>query len=226
MQNLNINIVNEDIAANNEWVIVSGGVAPLGKELEAIYQARHLICADSGANHLFRLGVLPELILGDLDSVEQSVHEYFAVQGVRIISYPAKKDITDTQLALDYALENGAKRMTIVAASGGRIDHFLANIQLLMRYNNDLVCLMLVSGDSTAYLCKDTVGVKGCVGDLLSVLPLTPTISKVNLSGLAYPLVDAEIEMGNTTGISNEFISDFATISIGKGTAMIIHTVI
>ena len=91
----------------------------------------YVICADGGANHLKKLGIIPNTIIGDLDSISIKDLEYYKNLEVEIIKYPTKKDETDTQLAIQYATTLPIKEIVLLGVIGDRIDHSLGNIYLM-----------------------------------------------------------------------------------------------
>jgi len=121
---------------NKDIVIISGG--RLGnpdffrKSLKEI-DNRLLICCDGGARHLGASGFLPDVIVGDMDSIDPLQKAHYEHQGVEMIRHPANKDFTDTALALEYALSMKPRSIQIWGALGGRMDHAMANVYLLIR---------------------------------------------------------------------------------------------
>ena len=207
-------------------VIVAGGIAPAGQELTFLEQAEHILCADSGGRHLFDMGLLPEAVIGDGDSLPREAEQSFIAQGVNFIKYPAEKDYTDTQLAVEFAIEQGAQDIVLIGSCGGRLDHELANISLLVKYNNDFQRLRLANNNSIVFVLDKETIITGNIGDIISILPITESVSGVTLKGLKYPLSMKKILMGDNIGISNEFTETQAVISLTEGRLLVIHTVI
>jgi thiamine pyrophosphokinase len=110
-------------------VIVAGGEKPQGYlPLESLAQADYLICADSGANYVYELNYIPNLIVGDFDSVCPDVLQAYRSQGCPLKTYPVEKDSTDTELAIQLALKKNPTEIYLLSSIGGRLDHSLANV--------------------------------------------------------------------------------------------------
>ncbi|HOO91338.1 MAG TPA: thiamine diphosphokinase, partial [Syntrophales bacterium] len=115
--------------------VVSGGVMDdIGFLSDEIRRAENpiIICADGAAQKLKVLDIVPDYIVGDMDSVEEETLRYFETRGSQISRYSKDKDETDTQLALEFAFGMNPDRIRIFGALGGRVDHTLANISLLV----------------------------------------------------------------------------------------------
>jgi Thiamin pyrophosphokinase, catalytic domain. len=89
------------------------------------------ICADGGGNYAKSLGIKPDILIGDFDSVKEEILNYFQYLGTEIIRYPREKNYVDTQLAVDRAIELSADKIILLGATGNRLDHTLANINML-----------------------------------------------------------------------------------------------
>lgn len=177
----------------------------------------YVICADRGYLHAQKLGVTPAVLLGDFDSIESPLPKH-----AEILRYPAEKDETDMQLAIRYAAEAGFKKLYGIGASGGRTDHFLANIGLLHKARL-LGCEMVLEDvDTRLRLLNGTLTLPRRDNFYLSVIPF-PGDAVVSLAGVKYPLSEATLTVGDTLGISNEIISDTATIYVHKGSALILE---
>ncbi|NPV78687.1 MAG: thiamine diphosphokinase [Firmicutes bacterium] len=182
-----------------------------------------IICADGGSEIAEVLGLVPQIIIGDFDSTGPEILESWRQKGVKILTYPAEKDKTDTELAADYALDLGFKRIIFLGALGGRIDHALANITLLMSLAIRQIDVTIIDKHSRIraiapdYGGPDTLVLEGKPGDLLSLIPMTPQVKGVTTDGLAYPLHDAVLSFGSSLGVSNVFTSQSATIRVTSG---------
>ncbi len=183
-----------------------------------------IVAADSGAGHLKKTGYLPHVIVGDLDSIDPDTLTFFQKSKVLIQSYPSRKNRTDMELCLDYAQDRGATHITMLAATGTRLDHTLANILLLAPLADAGIHVRIMDAHNEICLVKDRLELSGNPGDLVSLIPLTPTVTGVTLTGLSYPLKDHTLKMGATLGISNFFSGSVAQISIRSGTLLVIRS--
>ena len=152
-------------------VIVAGGEKPQGNSLASLEQADLLICADSGANHVYELGYVPDLIIGDFDSIKPEILQAYCAKGCAIKTYPSEKDYTDTELAIQLALQEGVTQIDLLGAIGNRLDYssqYLSTCDLPV----EIAWLRIVGSDCTAWVTKDKAVV---LGDprLVSIISLT-----------------------------------------------------
>ncbi|MBE7025636.1 MAG: thiamine diphosphokinase [Ruminococcaceae bacterium] len=177
----------------------------------------YVICADRGYIHAMRLGITPDVILGDFDSLETALPS-----DGEIYTYPAEKDETDLQLAVSHALKHGYRRVLVIGATGGRADHFLANVYL-MHWAKERGCEMVIEdSDTRIYLLEDSLSLPRRKNVYLSLLPFSGD-AVVSLSGVKYPLDETTITLGSTLGISNEIIADEATVRIHRGRVLLLE---
>ncbi|TDX52321.1 thiamine diphosphokinase [Orenia marismortui] len=176
-----------------------------------------IICADGGAKHTYKLGLIPDLILGDLDSIPAEVFNYYQKKGVEFAKYPANKDKSDTQLVLEKLIGESYDEIILFAALGGRLDHTLANLYLLEHFNADYFNIKLISQYETVELITDEKQIVNKINKTVSFLPLTKEVKGVYLTGFKYKLVDAVFTRGDTLGLSNIIKSKVAKVQISKG---------
>lgn len=205
-------------------VVVSGGVlVDTPRVRRVLDNAEMLICADRGAVTLLELGYTPTIVIGDMDSIDPAVLE---AGKLPLLTFARRKDQTDTELALDYAIAHGAMQITILAALGGqRFDHALANVLLLSRPDLAACNLTLLDGMRVVELARPErpVELAGEPGDYVSLVPLDTHVEGVTTEGLEYPLQEAALTRGSTFSISNELMSRSARISVSAGLLVVIH---
>jgi thiamine pyrophosphokinase len=200
--------------------VISGGEIgdPLFlKERLADVRRMDLLCADGGARHLYRLGLVPEIIIGDMDSLDGTLMQYFEDRGTRVISYPATKDQTDTQLALEYAFSLAPDAIDIYAATGGRLDHTLANISLLVSGVEKGIPVRLIAEWGDVFLIWNRFVLDGEAGQTVSFFPLTASAEGVVLEGFEYPMTRGVMKLGYPIGISNRLVSRQGLITVESG---------
>jgi len=200
--------------------VISGGEIedPLFLKVQlADVGRRDLVCADGGARHLYRLGLVPEVIVGDMDSLEGEVKQYFEERGTRVIAYPATKDQTDTQLALEYAFSLTPDTVDIYAATGGRLDHTLANISLLVSGAEKGVPVRLIAEWGDVFLVENRFVLDGEAGQTVSFFPLTASAEGIVLEGFEYPMTRGVMKLGYPVGISNRLVSRQGLIAVESG---------
>jgi len=171
------------------------------------------------------VGLVPELIVGDLDSLSPEIVSDMKTAGVKIHQYPTDKDQTDLELALDLAIAEQPQEIAVVTALGGRLDQTLGNIFLLARPSYDPVRLKLIDGIQQAVIVRDfqTETIEGQAGDSLSLIPLTPKVDRVSLNGVRWPLDKATLSLGCTRSISNVLTGRRATVEIGAGRLLLVY---
>lgn len=192
------------------------------KKLFKEEKPQYVICADGGANHLKRLGIIPTTIIGDLDSINKEDLEYYKSQKVEIIRFNSEKDETDTQLAIQFAMSLQISELVLLGALGNRLDHSLANIYLLQSVVSQGVKVSIMNENNIIYLVVKEVQLQGKKGDTISLLPFTDQVTGIDVKGLYYPLEDATMRKANPYGISNIFTKEIVDISIQSGLLLVI----
>ena len=184
-----------------------------------------IICADGGAANALALGLQPNVVIGDLDSLDDNLHARLEKAHCQFVTHPARKDETDLELALKYAVEQGAQEMLILGALGERLDHTLANVLLLTLPELRSVRARILHGRQESFLIRDDTLIEGQVGDTLSLLPLTSSVRGIYTQGLEYPLKNGTLYRGPTRGVSNVLTAPQARVRVGQGLllAVIIH---
>lgn len=208
----------------NRIIILANGELPdIDKARSLIQPDDHIICADGGTRHALNLNLKPNLIIGDLDSISDDVLQTFRDQGVDIELYPQDKNATDLELAINRAIELNPEQILIVAALGGRLDQTLANIALLTNLHLSTFNMKLDDGVEEIFLCRDQVEVHGRSGDIISLIPWQGEVTEVQTTNLKWALRKETLYPDKTRGISNEMISNTASISISSGLLLVVH---
>jgi len=184
-----------------------------------------LICTDGAAERMKELGRVPDLIVGDMDSVDEGTLEYFEAKGSRIIRHPADKNETDTQLALQLAFEMDPKGIRVFGALGGRIDHALANVSLLVMCAKKGIDTRIVDRECELFVVDGSCVIDGREGETVSLLPLSSDVRGITLDGFEYPLSGAVMEIGVPYGISNRLTGTRGKISVESGYLLVIREV-
>ena len=182
-----------------------------------------VIAADGGANWCVAWGWHPDLVVGDMDSIAADVAEQLQAEGVPFVAHPVEKDETDLELALHAAIDRGADEIIVAAALGGRIDHTLGNLALLALPRLADVLVRMVDGGQSISLVRDRMVVAGAAGDTLSLIPFGGDAHGVSVTGVHWPLDDAELLVGPSLGISNRLTGSQAAITVRSGALLAIH---
>lgn len=213
----------------NIFLIISGGHVNHHyiKKFLSGQKVSHVICADKGFCLAQTLGISIDYIVGDFDSVAQDkVEAYTKNHSVEVRKFQPEKDFTDTQIAISLALEKGATEIIILGATGTRLDHVFANINLLMLPLSQNVKASIVDEYNKIYLCSryKQLHKRELHGPYVSLLPLTEQVTGVTLEGFKYPLQNALMKIGDSLGVSNEVINRKAKIKIDKGILVVIES--
>lgn len=177
------------------------------------------IAADGGSRHALALGITPDILIGDFDSLEEEEVVHIESLGAEIIRHPAQKDFTDLELALQYAQERGAGEVLVFGALGARWDQTLANLLLPATASLQSCRIALFDGMQEIRLIRggETLQVHGQSGDTLSLIPLVGDAHGVTTQGLEYPLHHETLLFGATRGISNVLLEETASITLEEG---------
>jgi thiamine pyrophosphokinase len=206
-------------------ILANGQLPDPGAARRHIQSADRLICADGGTQHAIRLGLVPDIVVGDLDSIEAPARATLEAAGVRFEAHPVRKDKTDLELALGLAIAEGAMQVDLLATLGGRLDQSLANLLLLTQPEWATVSVRVIEGSETAWVVRggQTARLTGNAGDTLSLVPLTPQVSGVNLTGVEWPLANATLQLGSTLTISNTLADRVAQLQVAEGLVLVVH---
>ena len=183
-----------------------------------------LIAVDGGLRHIVSLDLIPDLILGDLDSANPEDVQRFESQGIPVRRYPVDKNETDLELGIEAALALHPYVIWITAALGGRLDQTLGNIYLLTRPDLGAIDVRLMDGTQEVFLIRDQAPLFGQPGQTVSLLPLMGPVTGVTTSQLAFPLNHETLYPDRTRGISNRMTTTTAAVSINSGFLLCIHT--
>lgn len=205
-------------------IVCNGSIIDYSYHRKFFDDADFIVCADGGALHLRKLGIRPDVLLGDFDSIKASHLEYYSEQKVKILKFPKEKDMTDAELAVNTAIDRGYSDIVIIGGTGTRLDHTLSNISLLKQMLDRGVRGRVVNEYNEIFLIDDSVEVEAEEGCYLTLLPVTSKVEGITTKGLCYPLREETIEMGSTRGVSNSFVAQTAQISISSGILMVIKS--
>ena len=204
-------------------IFANGELPDLEKARTLLRGGDYIICADGGTRHALALGVTPDLIIGDMDSVERGQLQKLQEAEVSMELFPHDKNETDLELAIQRAVEMNPVQIIIIAGLGGRLDQTLANIALLTDIRLSNMDIRLDDGVEEIFVCRDQAQVHGRSGDILSLIPWGGVVSEVQTTNLKWPLNKETLYPERTRGVSNEMLGESASISIGAGLLLIVH---
>lgn len=204
-------------------VLFANGQARLGFEV-SLLPGDFLVAVDGGLHHLKRLGLNPDLLIGDLDSVDASELAEIIDAGIEVQRFPPAKDQTDLELALEYALKNGYAQIVIAYPFGERMDHTLGNLGLLSRPDLAGKTLSLDDGQMEARLLDASASLTTQPGDLISLIAWGIPVEGIITKGLQYSLNNESLVPWQTRGISNVALANSIEIDLRSGRLLIIRT--
>lgn len=183
-----------------------------------------IICADGGARHLYKINVIPDYILGDLDSLSSEIINFYKINGVKFTEFSSRKDETDSELCINLAKDLNAKDIYIIGALGGRIDHTIANINLMYYIKQLGINPIIQTYEEDIFLVNNEKSIiKGNKGDTISIIPIKDDAKGVTLENLEYPLNNSTINYGVPIGISNVMNRDECIITVKYGTLIVVR---
>jgi thiamine pyrophosphokinase len=201
----------------NVVIVANGAVNDYGFLQRELSKYPYKIACDGGLRHFNAVGITPDILIGDMDSVPH------LNDNIPILRYPREKDQTDLELALAHAFERIKNTpdpaVTVLGALGGRVDHMLANIFLL---HHDIPTKMK---DETTVIqfVRSVCALNRADGGMVSLIPVN-TASGITTSGLIYPLKNETLVFGETRGISNVLTGETATVTLSAGSLLVVQT--
>jgi len=211
---------------NKAACIITGGT--VSERFLADYVDKHreeiLIVVDGALTVTHHLGIQPDYIVGDFDTVDNSLLEHYEKD--IILRHPPEKDQTDTELAIETALSAGCRELKLFGATGSRLDHSLGNIFLLQSLLECGIKAEIINENNRLYLKNKSFSLKRneVWGDYVSLLPLTETVEEVTLTGFKYPVKKLTFYRERTLGISNEITEEEANVEFGKGIFIVVES--
>jgi thiamine pyrophosphokinase len=199
------------------FVVLLGGDLTATRRLKSQIQKARIIAADGGMAHAETLGVTPELWVGDFDSTPDDLAERH--KGVARHAFPAEKDKTDGEIAVDEAMRLGAREIIMVGGLGGQADHALAHLGLILKLGRRRVAAFITSGDEEAYpILNGTHHFDVPRGSRFSVVPFTD-LAGLDLDGVKWPLNNRSVPLGSSLTVSNIAVGP-VTVRLSQGYAV------
>lgn len=186
-----------------------------------------VIAADSGMYTALEMGITPDLFIGDFDSFDKhklSEKSRKAVENIPTVTYPVKKDLTDSMIAIETALEKGADRIIILGALGGRLDHTLSNVFLLRALRQKNISAVIDNGrNAVRYIQNQSVTIKKRY-KYISLLAYPSDARGVSISGTEYPLDNAVLELDVPYAVSNSITDSECTVTVKDGGLLVVES--
>lgn len=203
------------------WILTGGAIHPDNIE-ERPAKGDLVVAADSGLNNARVLGFDVDAVVGDYDSLG---HAPDVEKGVEVVTVPTEKDVTDTQLAVEYARKRGASELVIVGGLGGRLDHTLSNLAILEDLADKNMRATILDGQNRVRLLRNDSTILPRSGyTYVSLLALDPSVKGVEIEGVKYPLQKTKLTRTFGYAVSNEITGNCCFISVRKGTLLVIES--
>ena len=228
-------------------IVLSGDLTDETGFLRIISGCDIIVCADGGARHLKRYGIMPDLLVGDFDSINTSERDWLEKAQIPVKQFSAEKDFTDSELAVESSLEllkeilheqhlemplNSNISLCLLAVTGDRPDHVLANQTMAAYLAKRGYNVMMTDGGNWFYLLQGPVKQSfdtslyeaDCT---ISAIALSEQVKGITYSGLKYPLNNYDLSFGSQRGVSNclaDLINENFEVEISEGTLMLIIT--
>ena len=184
----------------------------------------YIICADGGTNTAWEAGIIPDLVMGDFDSVDKNILSMLEKEKTKFIEFSSEKDESDLELSVLKAATLAPSEIIIFGALGKRLDHILGNLMLLTIPLDAGIKGYILEEEYEIYLIDNDIELERGRNSILSLFPLTPVVQGVETWGLKYPLKKEDLRLGPSRGLSNEFSEEKARIKIKEGKLLIIKT--
>ena len=183
-----------------------------------------IICADGGIKSFIGTGFVPDLLVGDLDSISEEGMKFVTENGIEIEKFPPVKDATDTEIALEILKQKGIREIVLLSATGTRIDHTLANIFLLEKLHNEGIKAKIVNERNEIFFADEGEYVIDKEEfKYLSVISLSDEL-RYSSMGLFYETDNTLIKRDSSLGVSNEILDEKAVVKINSGKGLIIKS--
>lgn len=208
--------------------IISGG--NINYDFALSFLEKHpvtcLIGADRGIEFLKRAEMVPDYIVGDFDSAGSETLSHFRKKGVEIRAFKPEKDDTDTQIAVNLAMEKGNTCIYILGGTGSRLDHVLGNIQILGQTAEAGIECYLIDEHNRIRVINNKISIKKAeqYGNFVSIVAHTTEVKGLDLVGFYYPLSNYTMSCNQALGLSNEIIAEEAFISVTEGALIVIES--
>lgn len=210
-------------------MIISGGAVDDKFVLQMLHeiQAEYVIGVDSGLEFLYRNQVMPTHIVGDFDSVRAEIVDYYQKEtSVPIRRFRPEKDASDTEIALRLAVELGVENLWILGGTGTRLDHVMANIQILKIAHDLGIKAYLIDPCNRISLAEKEVKLdkQNGFGDYFSVFPFGGVVEDISIKGAKYPLSHYRLCPNSSMCVSNEMQDDEVKITFPEGMIILMET--
>jgi len=205
-------------------IVANGDMKDYDRFRDVLSKVDLIIGVDGGLKHLEKMAIQPTIMMGDFDSIESLEFYKKIFPKAEIQTFEIRKDYTDSELAVRKLIEMKAERAVLLGVTGSRLDHTLANISLLKVLYDAGVKGSIVNEDNVIHYTEDKLNLEAEIGTNMSILPMSDKVTGIYLDGFEYPLENATLTYGSTTGISNVFAKEEASIRIESGRIVVMQS--
>ena len=204
-------------------IVANGEIRDYGFTKKILAECDYVAACDGGLRHCDRMEIRPDCIVGDLDSASEDVlGRYFDVP---VLRFPAEKDQTDLEIALEHVCGLNTKNIVILGGFGGRFDHQLANVHVMVQALKQGAYVEMRDKGVKVLAVDKHCRLHRADGDTVTLLPLNSTVSGIVTEGLKYPLKKESLSVGFARGVSNRIEEEWAEVSVCDGVLLVIQTV-
>ena len=202
-------------------IIIANGDKPSKQNINFLMKngIDTIIAADGGANSCFRLGILPNYIIGDFDSIEPEIFSYFQSR-TKLVKYTRQND-TDVEKALKFALKKKFKTVYLLGATGDRLDHTICNLGIVIKFFPK-IRIIIIHGKTILFPCLEDVKIMTTPGEMISLYAFNPN-TRITSNGLKYCLHNTPLTFGEKESTSNVAIGDKVMLKISGGIVFVIR---
>lgn len=204
-------------------VVVAGGTQP-GEStfLKAVKNSDISIAADKGLEVFYKYDIIPDIIMGDFDSVDKDILDYF--KNIEKIKFPSHKDETDSAIAIEKAIECGADEIFFLGATGSRLDHFFANVGLLKYALEKGVKCSLIDENNKIFMINKSTVLNKADYKYFSLQSFSECVRNLSIINAKYTLSSYDLKMGDGITVSNEFLDKPVEVSFDSGTVIVFYS--
>jgi len=206
-------------------IIVNGDLANLSYVQKKLRKTDLIICVNGGTKHAMQINIIPHVVIGDMDSLSDEIKLRLSQEKIKWIPFAPEKELTDTELALEYAQKKHISEIVICGILGSRMDHLLSNIFLAGKLSNNKLLISIIEGKQQIYFVHKTLLLTTRQNDLISLIPFSTDCMGVSTHGLKYVLSNETLYFGKSRGVSNVAMGKVVQIEVKKGLLMAIHHV-
>lgn len=208
---------------NKAVIFLNGDKTDVSQVKTLIDKNTLVIGCDGGTKHVIDLGITPHVVLGDMDSISSELKKKLKKEKVRFVLYPTKKDYTDAELSIEYAMQQRCREIIMTGILGTRIDHMITTIHMLANPKFKNIQIRIIEGNQDIYTVWKKIKLAGKKGDTVSLIPLNDNVTGVTTKNLEYPLQDETLKIYETRGVSNVMTKNQAEIFVKNGVILVVH---